>query len=118
MAEDTRPQSAQDIVAELMSTVQFRQPVGAIQKMRQGSADTSARASHTKLRQTIQRYGLRKKVDPLGSFMELIYEAAGNVDYLRTEVNKLNSMFVAGHAEKQEIAAYVRLYNDERDRLQ
>jgi transcriptional regulator with XRE-family HTH domain len=135
MPEDRPPaKSASEIVAELMADVKFERKTQAqvaaelglsrshVSRMKYKGIGTtvplSEQAHAGRAKTQMRQYGRKKKTDPLGCFLELIYEAYGNVEFLRERVNELQSMFVAGRTERQEVAAYVRLYNDERDRLQ
>jgi hypothetical protein len=65
----------------------------------------------------LTRFARAKKTDPLAAFLTQIYEANGNVEYYRSRIRELHSLYVAGRSERQEVQAVVRLYNDERDRL-
>lgn len=60
--------------------------------------------------------GNARKVTAVRALKELIEESAGNVDYLRDEVNKLEKLVIAGRKTREEIAGVVVLYNEERDR--
>lgn len=68
---------------------------------------------------TVDKYrnvGNKRKVSPVRALKELMDEAAGNVDYLRDEVNKLEKLFIRGVKTREEVATVVLLYNEERDR--
>lgn len=62
--------------------------------------------------------GNARKVAPVRALKELIDESAGNVDYLRDEVNKLEKLWIRGVKTREEVATTVLLYNEERDRLE
>lgn len=66
----------------------------------------------------LAKYGrTRLEVSPVNALLSLIYEAAGNVEFLREKVNELQSMVVPGKTTREEVATYVQLYDQERDRL-
>jgi hypothetical protein len=48
----------------------------------------------------------------------MLQESAGNVEYFRREVTKLERLVIAGRKEREEVAKMVVLYNEERDRLE
>lgn len=60
----------------------------------------------------------REAVNPVNALLSLLYEAHGNVEYLRDAINASESLVIAGKAEREEVAKLVVLYNEERDRLE
>jgi hypothetical protein len=67
--------------------------------------------------QLLAQYGRPVATSPVDAALELMYEAHGNVAFLRERVRESNSLVISGKMERDEIAGLVRLYNDERDRL-
>ena len=65
-----------------------------------------------------KRIGEAKRVSPIVALTTMLHEAAGNVDYYRQEVSRLERLVIAGRKEREEVAKLVVLYNEERDRLE
>lgn len=84
-------------------------------KTHQFIARTDTRGSQKVLKK-YNDMGQRKKVAPVHALATLISESAGNVEYLREEVNKLERLVIQGRKTREEIAGVVVLYNEERDR--
>jgi hypothetical protein len=76
------------------------------------------RAEDPKIVALYQRLGASKKVSPITALLSLIHESAGNVEYYRRQVAKLERLVQAGKKEREEVLKIVVLYNEERDRLQ
>ena len=62
-------------------------------------------------------YGRPCVTSPVDAALALLYESAGNVEFLREQVRAHSALIISGKLERDEIAGIVRLYNDERDRL-
>jgi hypothetical protein len=69
-------------------------------------------------RTLMRKYGEPVTTGPVDALLNLLYETAGNVAWLRERVRESAGLVVAGKMQREEETAYVRLYNDERDRLQ
>lgn len=66
----------------------------------------------------MRQYGAPVTVGPVDALLSLLYETAGNVAWLRQRVRESPGLVVSGKMQREEETALVRLYNDERDRLQ
>lgn len=63
-----------------------------------------------------EKIGESKKISPVAAMTTLLNESAGNVEFFRNEVAKLQRLVIAGKKEREEVAKMVVLYNEERDR--
>lgn len=88
-----------------------RSPMGRKHGLR-ARAEAIAREALTALGQPLE-------IEPAQALLELVYEAAGNVAFLSGEVSRLQPGGLTSRdvEEREEIAAIVRLYGEERDRL-
>lgn len=84
-------------------------------------------AARFKAQQALVRLGQPIEQDPQQALLELVWEAAGNVAFLRQEVGKLGGALVgdvksldregAEHAVSEDVRALVKLYGDWTDKL-
>jgi hypothetical protein len=68
-------------------------------------------------RRLLADYGRLSVTSPVDAALALLYESAGNVEFLREQVRAHSALIISGKLERDEVAGIVRLYNDERDRL-
>lgn len=112
----------------------------------QGREHAEIRATEGELQRAADRLGIRRPVDPAIAFLDLISEAAGNVEFYRSIVEQLatyqdDDEFVSGEGDghweraapgivgrtyhvsgiptgEAKRSIYVQMYDDERDRLE
>lgn len=71
-----------------------------------------------KAREVIKTLGLPLEVNPAQALLNLVHEAAGNVEWYRIKVSELgDKITVPDRIKTEEVKAVLRAYNEERDRL-
>lgn len=63
------------------------------------------------------KLGVQVEIDPQQALLQMVWEAAGNVSYLRGRVQQLEEIFGADHLGDAEPHVLVQLYAQERERL-
>lgn len=84
-------------------------------------AAANKRAAELEVRAELQKMGVPVEVDPGEALLAMVYEAAGNVAYLRHRVQQLEQdqlyARIKPDENKAEPHVLVRMYDAERDRL-
>lgn len=84
---------------------------------RQVRAKAAERVAEAELRVKLDKLGISIETDPLTALLGQVWESAGNLSFLREKVQELGQDLMVSTAFGPFLDGYVKLYNEERERL-